>query len=153
MFILVLEAVYCVIKSNKNIKGLSIFNDEFLYTAYAGDTLFLKVKISVFKTLHSFLCFFGISPNTAKCEIAGIGTLKGVNVALCGMKCLNLMKILGVHFFYYKKLEHGINFQSHVVKIEGVLRLWRMRNVTIEVFSNFQNSPSITYNYGSVCNN
>ena len=58
LFILVLEAVYCAIKSNKNIKGLNIFNDQFLYTAYAGDTLFLKVKISVFKTLHSFLCFF-----------------------------------------------------------------------------------------------
>ena len=113
MFILVLEAVYCAIKSNKNIKGLNIFNDQFLYTAYAGDTLFLKVKISVFKTLHSFLCFFfGPSPNTAKCETAGIGTLKGVNVALCGMKCLNLMKMLGVHFFYNKKLEHGINFKA-----------------------------------------
>ena len=42
------------------------------------------------------------------------------------------MKILGVHFSYNKKLEHELNFQSHIVKIESVLRPWRMRNVTAE---------------------
>ena len=42
------------------------------------------------------------------------------------------MKIPGVHFSYNKKLEHELNFQSHIVKIESVLRPWRMRNVTAE---------------------
>ena len=112
MFILVLEAVFCVIKSSKNVKGLNIFNHELLYTAYADDTtFFLKDKISVFETLnifHKFVLVSGLSPNTKKCEIAGIGALKGVNVAACGMKCLNLwketVKILGVRFSYYKKI-------------------------------------------------
>ena len=135
-----LETVFCAIKSNKNIKDLNIFNQVLLYTAYADDTtFFLKDKISVFETLnifHKFSLVSGLSPNTTKCEIAGIGTLKGVNVALCGMKCLNLtketVKILGVHFSYNKKLEHEMNFQSHIVKTESVLRVWRMRNLTIE---------------------
>ena len=52
------------------------------------------------------------------------------------MKCLNLtkqtMKILGVNFSCNKHLAHEMNFQSHIVKIESVLRLWRMRNLTIE---------------------
>ena len=51
------------------------------------------------------------------------------------MKCLNLMtetvKILGANFSYNKKPEHDINFQSHIVKLERVLRLWHMRNLTI----------------------
>ena len=80
LFILVLGATFCVDKSNKNIKGLNIFNHEFLYTAYADDiTFFLKDKISVFETLNIFYKFFlvsGLKPNTTKCEIAGIGTLK-----------------------------------------------------------------------------
>ena len=47
----VLEAVFGVIKSNKNIKSLNIFNHEFLYTAYAYDTTFyLKDKNSVLKS-------------------------------------------------------------------------------------------------------
>ena len=40
LFILILEAVFCVTKSNKNIKSLNIFNDEFLYSAYSDDTFF-----------------------------------------------------------------------------------------------------------------
>ena len=52
------------------------------------------------------------------------------------MKCLNLtkgtVKILGVHLSYNKKLEYEMNFQSHIIKIESALRVWRMRNVIIE---------------------
>ena len=55
-----LEAVFCVIKSSKNIKGLNILNHEFLYTGYADDTtFFLKDKISVFETLNIFHVFSG----------------------------------------------------------------------------------------------
>ena len=127
LFILVLEAVFCIVKSNKNIKGWNIFNYEFLYTAYADDaTFYLRDTNSVFETLnifHKFSLVSGLSPNTTKCEIAGIGTLKGVNVARCRMKCLNLtketMKILGIHLSYNRKLEHEMNFQSHIVKLKA----------------------------------
>ena len=139
LFILVLAGVFCVIKSNKNINGLKIFNHKFRYTAYVDNTTFLlKDKISVFETLnifHEFSLVSGLSHNTTKCEIAGTGTLNRVNVALCCMKCLNLtketVKILDAHFTYNKKLEH-MNLQSHIVKIESVLRLWRVRNLTIK---------------------
>ena len=61
-------------------------NNELLYNAYAHDiTFFLKDQISVFETLNflrKFSLVSGLSPNTTKCETAGIGTLKGVNVAL-----------------------------------------------------------------------
>ena len=95
--------------------------------------------ILVFVTLNIF-CRFSLvsvlSPNNTKHERADIGTLKGVNMALCGVKCLNLtketVKIFGIHFSYIKKLEHATNFQIHIVKIESVLRLCRMRNLTIE---------------------
>ena len=62
----------------------------------------------------------GISRNTTKCETAGFDLTK------------ETVKILGVSFSYNKKLENEMNFQSHIVKIESVLRLWRMRNLTIE---------------------
>ena len=45
-----------------------------------------------------------LKPNKAKCEIVGIGILKGVSLALCGMDCIDLtkitIKILGIHFSY-----------------------------------------------------
>ena len=52
------------------------------------------------------------------------------------MKCLNLtketVKTLGAHFSYNKKLQHEMNLQSHIEKAEIVLRVLRMRNLTIE---------------------
>ena len=61
--------------------------------------------------------------------------LKGVNVTLCGMESLNLtketVKTLSVRFYYNKKLEREMNFQSYSVKIENVLRLWRIRPLSI----------------------
>ena len=77
-----------------------------------------------------------LKANEAKCEIAGIGVLKVVSLALCGMDCIDLtkktIKILGIHFSYNKKLETEENFIRHVWKIEKVLKLWRMRNLTLE---------------------
>ena len=45
LFILVLEIVFNLIKQNKDIHGLSLFDHAFLYTAYTDDTtFFLKDK-------------------------------------------------------------------------------------------------------------
>ena len=56
----------------------------------------------------------------------GIGVMNGVQVALCGMKCVNLNKetveILGVHFSYNKNLEQDKKFSEHNVKIENILK-------------------------------
>ena len=86
--------------------------------------------------LNIFSNFSGLKPNKTKCEIVGIGVLNGVQVALCGMKCFNLnnetVKILGVHFSYNKNLEQDKNFSEHILKIESILKLWRMRQLTLE---------------------
>ena len=61
------------------------------------------------KTFHVFSTFSGLKPNKSKCEIAGLGILKGVKLALCGTECIDLMfsatEILGVYYSYDKNLE------------------------------------------------
>ena len=51
------------------------------------------------------------------------------------MGCIDLtkktMKVLGIHFSYNKKLETEENFIRHVRKIETILKLWRMRNLSL----------------------
>ena len=42
-------------------------------------------------------------------------------------------KVIVAHFSYNKNLDQKINFQSHIVKTENVLRLWYMRNKTNQV--------------------
>ena len=74
----------------------------------------------------------GLKPNKSKCEIAGLCALKGVQVALCGMRCIDLMsdtvKILRIYYSYNEKLEIQENFKKHIINIEKILRIWRMRD-------------------------
>ena len=40
--------------------------------------------------------------------------------------------MLGVHYSYNKKHEKEKNFKNHVHKIETVLKIWKMGNLTLE---------------------
>ena len=73
---------------------------------------FLKNQTSVKNVLNDIETlpnFSGLRSNLNKCEIAGIGVLKNVNVALCGMKNINqtkeCIKMLGVYISYNRKLK------------------------------------------------
>ena len=137
LFILVLEIVFNLIKENKDIHGLTFFDHTFLYTAYADDTTYYKEYVKkVMNVFDTFSIYSGLKPNKSKCEIAGIGILKGVSVELCGMKCIDLtknsVKILGIHFSYNKKNKNEQNFIKLIKKIENVLKIWRIRNLTVQ---------------------
>ena len=77
--------------------------EHVLYPAYANDTTFFVKKqtsvIEILKLFDKFSNISGLKPNT-KCEIAGIGVLKGVTVVLCSMKCINLNE-QSVKFWVY----------------------------------------------------
>ena len=68
--------------------------------------------------------FSGLKPNSTKSEIVGIGVLKGVQVAICGMRCTDLnidaLKILGTHFSYNEKLKEEKNFYKIVTDMQQV---------------------------------
>ena len=75
-------------------KGLKIFRHEFLYIAYEDDiTFFLKENKYVLELMtefNTFQIFSRLKTTKTKWEISGIGVMNGVQVALCGMKCVNL---------------------------------------------------------------
>ena len=101
-------------------------------------TFFLKDKksaVEFMNTFDTFSKFSGLKPNKSKCEIVGIGALKVVQVALFGIRCIDLMsnivKILGIYYSYNEKLEIQENFKRHIVNIEKILRIWRMKDFSI----------------------
>ena len=140
LFILVLEVVLCLIKSSHRINGLETKELMFLYSAYADDATFfvgdLDSASEIFKVFDTFSIYSGLKPNMKKCKIAGIGSLKGVKVALCELNSIGLaqetIKILGLHFSYNKKLRGKKNFVSHIKSIENLLKIWKMRTLSIE---------------------
>ena len=117
-----------------------MFENTFLFTAYADDsTFFLKNKNSIkelLNTINYFSSFTGLKPNLSKCEVAGMGALKGVKVAICGIKCIDLtkeaIKILRFFFSYDKNLQLENNFRKTILNIERILKKWRQRNLTLE---------------------
>ena len=52
------------------------------------------------------------------------------------MECIDLtdvvIKILRIYFSYNKKLEQEKNFLNHIVKVQKILKLWKLRNLTID---------------------
>ena len=140
LFVLVLKIVFNLIKQKKDIDGPTFFDHTFLYTAYADDTTFFsKDKESVKKVINvfdNFSIYSGLKSNKSKCEIASIGLLKGVTMEFCGMECIdltkNLAKILGIHFFCNKKIEIEDNCIKFIKKIGNVLKIWRIRNLTVQ---------------------
>ena len=140
LFILCLEIVFILIKANKRVKGIKIFEHTYLHSAYADDTtFFLRDKRSIKELINTFATFSkysGLKPNHEKCEIAGIGVLKSVKVAVRGMKCIDLcndtIKVTGIHFSYNKKKRNGKKFLESITKIQNALKVWRMRRLTLE---------------------
>ena len=142
LFILALEVLFELIKNNDDIRGITIFNHAFLYTAFADDsTFFLNDLLSVKNLIDTFLIdifslFSGLNANFSKCEIAGLGSLKGVLEAVCSLKFINLttgtIKILGVHFSYNSTLKVENNFLDTVKSIQQVLRFWNRRIFSLE---------------------
>ena len=120
-----LEIVFRIIKETSNIKGFEIFQKNFIYAAYAEDTTFFlkntESAINLLEIFKHFSQFSALKPNKSKCEIAGIGVLKGVKMALCGMRCVNLyedtIKVLGIHYSHNKQLENVENIASTLQKL------------------------------------
>ena len=140
LFILVLEVVFRLIKSSDKINGPEIKELMFLYYAYADDTTFfvgdLDSASEILKVFDTFSIYSGLKPNMKKCEIAGLGSLKGEKVALCEVNSIDLaqktIKILGLHFSYNKKLRDEKKFVSHIKSKENLLKIWKMRTLSIE---------------------
>ena len=113
-FILVMEVLFTPIKNNEKIQGLDILNYRFPYSAYADDSTFflrnIDSVIELARTFKEFSSFSDLSPNMSKCEIAGIVSLKGVEIAVCGMKNIDLtkdaVKIIGISFSYNKAIQN-----------------------------------------------
>ena len=57
-------------------------------------------------------------------------------MAVCGMQSVDLMRdaimILGIYFSYNINIMNQKNYCKAITSIHGILKLWRMRNLSIE---------------------
>ena len=75
-------------------------------TAYADDSkFFLRDILSVKELTNQFYHFSGLKANIGKCEIVGIGFLKRVTEAVCGLIIVYLALITNVLKATVKELQ------------------------------------------------
>ena len=86
-------------------------------------------------TINYFSSLTGLKTNLSKCEVARIGAVKEVKVAICGIKCIDLtkeaIKIFGDFFPYDKNLQLEKKFRKTILNIERILKMWTQRNLTL----------------------
>ena len=140
LFIFALEVLFELFKNNTDIRRITVFDHVFLYLAFADDsTFFLNDLLSVrnlIDTFKVFSLFSGLKASFGKCEIAGLGSLKGVLEAGCGLKLINsttgTIKIFGVHFSYNNTFKVQNDFLDTVKSIQKVLCFSNSRMLSLE---------------------
>ena len=99
---------------------------------FLKDAQSIKNLVEIFNTS----LFSGLKPNLTKGKISGVRALKGVQVAVCGMKCVDLyneaIKILGTYFSYSSRIKEECNFLITVSNEQSVFNLWQYQNITFE---------------------
>ena len=111
-----------------------------MYTAFTDDsTFFVNDLLSAKNLIDTFKAFsflLELKANFSKCEIAGLGSLKGVLEAACILKSINLttdtIKIVGVHFSDNVTLKVQNNFLDTVKSIQQVLCFWNSRMLSLD---------------------
>ena len=83
------------------------------------------------KAFTLFSSFSGLKPHLSKCEICGLGPLKGVEMAVCGMQSVDLtrdaIKILGIYFLYNINLMNKKNYCQAITNIYGILKIFLLK--------------------------
>ena len=138
LFIIALELLALKIKSNPDIKGLKLPNEqEAIISQFADDnTLFLKDLLSVeycLQEVNKFGQFSGLRLNIQKCEALWIGEWRYKREQIAGLKWNlyphNQIKILGVIFDSCVEASNiDANWDKKIHKMQGIAKAWAKRD-------------------------
>ena len=137
LFIITLELLARDIRKNEKIKGLKIPGSErtIKIKMYADDaTLFVQDMIDfreVLSRIKLFYKFSGLCLNKAKSVAMNIGNTTNKDMVKFGIKFVNRVKILGIHFSNEHAASSIIdNYEPKISQLERLCGLWEKRNLT-----------------------
>ena len=136
LFIAVVETLAIAIRQNKDIKGISIKNEETKLLQYADDTTAVLSDMDSAKTLFELLDVFkdvsGLKINCTKTEGMWIGASKENKTKPFGIKWpTEPIKALGLYFTYDLKLLKEKNFIARLDSIKKLINIWYSRGLSI----------------------
>ena len=140
LFLLCAEILGILIRNNKTLKGIEVFNKEFRLSQYADDTSFfldgseksLKEALGV---LNLFFNMSGLKINVEKTKVIWIGAMAGSQIQICKEYKLvweqESFTVLGIEFNIDLNKIIRINYTKKVEEIKSSLQSWKKRNLTL----------------------
>jgi hypothetical protein len=139
LFLLCVEILACMIRQNKNIKGITVFGEEVNLSQYADDTtFFLDGSEGSFNacitTLNIFADMSGLLINFDKSSAIWIGSKKKSNRIFSPEFKIQwnpeTFKVLGVIFSINMQEIVRLNYENKLFEISKLLNVWSKRNLT-----------------------
>ena len=143
LFLCAIEVLAILIRSNDQIKGLKVGDQEKKVSLLADDTTcFVQGDQESFTnlfdfndTLNNFARFSGCSVNMSKSEAIHVGSLKGSDFKPFQNDGLvwkeNTFKYLGVQFSLNIRSLYELNFIPKLNQIQQTLNCWRTRSLSL----------------------
>ena len=138
VFILCLEILVITLRSNENIGGIKVENNEIKLTAYADDaTYFMKNKQSteiLLSTIEKFSKVSGLEVNRSKSECLLMNfehDAAGNCNTFLGVPVVENIKILGHYHGKSRMVCDFQNFYNKLTKMTNILSMWKQRYLTI----------------------
>ena len=135
LFILALELFLIRVRKNKDIKGITIGNQEIKLCSYADDlTNFLADSQSVlnlFCELERFSRYSGLRCNVDKTEAMKLGCSNMNHGNELQIKMVDVMKVTGVYFSFDKEKQQKENYKEINENLRKLLKLWKQRGISL----------------------
>ena len=130
--------MFITLRSDENIEGFKIENNELKLTSYADDaTYFMKNKNSaeiLLQTIEKFSKISGLEVNRSKSECLLMNfelDATGAGDQFLGVPLVENIKVLGHYHGKSKLICDYQNFYSKITKITNILNMWKQRPLTI----------------------
>jgi len=139
IFILCAEILGIMLRNCSEVKGIKVFDTEFLLSQFADDTTVIldgseKSLQYTMYTLETYAEFSGLCVNTDKTKIKWIGSKKNSSERICKKWDLDWeaekITILGIEFTLNLKEMVEKNYKDKLKEIKKEMAHWSYRNLT-----------------------
>ena len=135
LFLIAIEIMAISIRTNENIEGIKIGEDETRSLLYADDMTATLANISsvekVIQILNDFEKCSGLKMNLSKTKAMWVGKNKNSLETPLGLEWCTGVKTLVIHFSCDQEQVMKQNFQDRLNEVQKMINLWKLRGLSL----------------------
>lgn len=138
LFILASELLAIMVRNSPKIKGIPIGDKKVVISQYADDSTFFVQNatsiVELLALLNDFAAFSGLKVNASKTYLLLLGNHKHPPAEVQGIKVVETIRILGIHFKNRISDEemYNLNYKTPLNKIRQICLNWINRSMSFK---------------------